>query len=271
MIPILLDNRAVVINNTDTISLIISDLHLGYHASLAGKIGVKIQSQHRAMLKQVKELIEKHGADSIFIIGDVKHTLEIDRAYNWEIVPEFMEELLKLGSVTIVPGNHDGGLESLLPRDVKVTDVHGTVIMQDHYKVGLIHGHAWPSVEVLGAGVIISGHGHPAIERIKRVRLPNSETMLTRKGKRIPVIIQSKMDKNCIRRSIGVREITNDSEAVLLNIPSFNPIIPGVAINKPEGGLIGPIFSRHCVDILRSKVFSTDGLFLGTVKAFQIK
>ncbi len=85
------------------------------------------------------------------------------------------------------------------------------------------------------------------------------------------MVIQSQLNKNCIRRNLGVSEIEEDSEGVLLNIPSFNPIVQGVAINKPAGSLIGPIFSNHCVDINKSKVYSTEGIFLGPVKYLQSK
>ncbi len=154
MSQVILDNRAVVIINGDTTKLVISDLHLGYHITLARQVGVSVHSQHLAMLNRISELIEKHNSEDLFIIGDVKHTIEMDRAYNWEVVPEFMEGLLELVSVTVVLGNHDGGLESLLPRGVIVTDVHGTVVNHDPV-IGLIHGHAWPSVEVLRAKIII--------------------------------------------------------------------------------------------------------------------
>lgn len=270
MIPILLDKRAAVVKTGETTSLVISDLHLGYHISLAERVGVDVHSQHHAMRDQIKELIERYNSNRLFIIGDVKHTIEMNTAYNWKIVPEFMEELLELVSVTVVPGNHDGGIKPLLPRGVQMTDVQGAIIDQNPV-IGLIHGHAWPSEEVLRAEIIISGHGHPAIERVKRVRLPRSEAMTTRRSERIPVVIQSRLDKNCIRHNIGSSVTGNDTEAILINIPSFNPMVSGVAINKQGGGLVGPIFSKHCVDILRSKVFSTNGILLGTVKALQSK
>ncbi len=268
MSSILLDGGGIIFSAEDGRALAIADIHIGYHIVLSERTGAEVQSQHHKMADMIIGLINNHDITDVFILGDVKHALTYDLSYNWEHVPEFMDAIKDHATITVIPGNHDGNLESLLPRDVKLVDAHGMLIEGDEL-VGLIHGHAWPSNEVLQAGVIISGHGHPTIERMRTVLMPKSRGILKKRAVRVPVVIQSHLDKNCIRKKIDEQAVENDSAGVLINIPSFNPIVAGIAINRPDGELIGPIFSNRCANLDKSNVFSKNGVFLGSVQSLR--
>ncbi len=260
------DDRSIIITYDNTSVLLISDIHLGFEEELSENKGVRFPPQHPIIFERIKNLVEKHSISHLFIIGDVKHTILTDSYFNWEIVPEFMETLTELVETTVIPGNHDGDLKALLPRNVNITDVHGILIGPEKEKIGILHGHSWPSADVLNAKIIVIGHNHPTIRRFRDASVPE----IGRSGRRryvgtVPVVLKSKLDKNCVRRAMGLLEIPDD-DSVLFTLPSFNNLLSGVSINYPKSEFQGPFFENKCANLLDSEVFSIDGIFLGSVK-----
>jgi putative SbcD/Mre11-related phosphoesterase len=264
------DDRGLIFSQDDTSVLIISDLHLGVEEELAETRGVQFPPQHPIILERVTKLVEKHNASHLYIIGDVKHTILTDSFYNWEIIPEFMEALTGLVGVTIVPGNHDGDLKALLPRNIEVTSVRGFLVGPKEEQVGLIHGHSWPSPEILDAKMIVMGHNHPTIRRFRDASAPEIGRYSRRRFVgTIPVVLKSKLDKNCARRTMEMLEIPEDADCTLITLPSFNELLSGISVNYPQSELHGPFFENNCASFTQSDVFSIDGLFLGSVEWLQ--
>lgn len=261
------DDRALIVTHDDTSVLLISDIHLGFEEDLADNRGVHFPPQHPVIFERIERLVKKHSISHLFIIGDVKHTILVDNYYNWEILPEFMETLAKHLEITVIPGNHDGDLKAVLPRNVKITDVHGILMGPKKDQIGLLHGHSWPSAEVLDAKIIVIGHNHPTIRRFRDASVPEIGRYSRRRyAGTVPVVLKSKLDKNCVRRALGILEVPSDDESVLITLPSFNELLSGVSINYPKSEFQGPLFENHCANLLDSGVFSVDGIFLGSVK-----
>ncbi|MHA2386304.1 MAG: metallophosphoesterase [Candidatus Thorarchaeota archaeon] len=251
------EDRALVIQTDDKTVLLIADLHLGYEHELYETKGVSFPSQHSKMLKRISTLSEKYSVSEVYVIGDVKHTITAHSHFNWSLIPDFMSGLSDLAPTCVIPGNHDGDLLPLLPRKVTVVDVHGIAIGESE-KVGLVHGHAWPSPEVLDSKILVIGHNHPTIRNVRAVDAPD----LDRPDRRryagvIPVVLKSKLDKNCVRQGIGVLE------------PSFNEMFAGLQVNTPRTEFHGPIFENKCANLLASEVYSISGVYLGTVESLQ--
>ena len=266
------DDRGLIISQDDESVLLISDLHLGYEEELAENRGVQFPPQHPIIQQRIENLVKKHRVSRLFIIGDVKHTILTDSFYNWEIIPEFMEALTNHLEVTIIPGNHDGDLQALLPRDVTVTSVRGDLIGPKGSQVGLLHGHSWPTPGILDAKMIVMGHNHPAIRRFRDASAPEiGRESRRRYAGTVPVVVKSVLDKNCVRRAMNILEFPDDPEAVLVTLPSFNELLSGVSINYPTSDFQGPFFENQCVNFLGSEVFSTDGIFLGSVEWLREK
>ena len=261
------DDRGLIITHDDTSVLLISDIHLGFEEELAEKRGVEFPPQHPVMLNRIESLVKKYRISHLFIIGDVKHTIFAGSYYNWEIVPEFMETLANLVETTVVPGNHDGNLKALFPRSVNIADVHGILTGPKKDQVGLLHGHSWPSTDVIDAKIIVIGHNHPTIRRFRNASVPEiGRSSRRRYAGTVPVVVKSKLDKNCVRRAMGMLEVSNENESVLITLPSFNELLSGVSINYPKSEFQGPLFENQCASLLDSEVFSIDGIFLGSVK-----
>jgi putative SbcD/Mre11-related phosphoesterase len=265
------DDRAVVLKSKQEDALVVSDLHLGYEVELEQR-GVHIPSQHVDMISRIKDLIETYNVKRLYIIGDIKHSIMIDSSYNWEIVPEFMDTISMNTKTIIIPGNHDGDLEAVLPRRVLLSNVTGTIFKNDEYKIGLIHGHAWPSKDVLASNMIIMGHNHPAITRKKRVSATDlGRTERIRSQATIPVVLRSTLDRHCVCEKMGIEKQEIGRECKLLILPSFNSLISGIPVNRDTSELQGPFYVNGCIDFPNSDVLSTQGLFLGKVKQLRVE
>lgn len=263
---IIFEDRGMIIRSEELSALIISDLHLGIEDEISEEKGVHFPLQHSNILDRVNSLVTKYDITELFIIGDVKHTIFTDTPYNWEILPEFMSNLNEIADTTVIPGNHDGDLESLLPRSVRLTDVRGIVIGKGREKIGLLHGHSWPDPLLLETSKIVIGHSHPSVNRFRVVSTPElGRSERRRFAGSVPVILQSQLSKNCVRRQMGLLEIEKDDRAILVTLPSFNQLISGLAVNLPRSEMQGTFFENSCTSLLDSEVFSIEGLFLGTV------
>jgi putative SbcD/Mre11-related phosphoesterase len=264
------DDRGLILCFDRFTSLVIADLHLGIESELLQHKGVAFPLQYPIILKRIKTLIDKYDIDVLYIVGDVKHTLGADCQYNWEAVPEFLTTLQNSVEVFVIPGNHDGNLESLMPRSMKLEDVRGMMIENTTTSVGLFHGHAWPSPELLSAKIFIIGHNHPAIHRYRMVSAPDTgKPDRKRFGGSIPVVLKSKLDKNCVRQCIGGDIKENDQFGTLISLPSFNELLSGIAVNKLHSRFSGPIFENNCVNFLSSEVYNIDEIYLGTVLSIR--
>jgi hypothetical protein len=266
----ILEDRALVAKADDVRVLLIADLHLGFEHTLYETQGIVYPAQDANMLKRISLLVEKHAVEEIHIIGDVKHSITVDSRPNWQSVPDFMSALVDLCRVHVIPGNHDGNLLALLPRSVALLDVHGTLVGEGEETIGLLHGHSWPSPRVLGAQMLVIGHNHPTLRNVRAVDAPEIDRADRRRfAGVIPVILRSKLDKACVRQNIGAPEAPDDSEGVVVTLPSFNELLSGVQVNTPKTTLYGPIFQNGCADILKSDVYSIAGVYLGTVESLR--
>ncbi len=135
--------------------LVVADLHIGWEAPLTQK-GVHIPSQTQKILDKILQLIKMCRPTRLIFLGDVKHAIAKVQMEEWRDVPDFFEALgKKLSDIQVVPGNHDGNLEPLLPENVEILPSTGVVVLGN---VGLFHGHAWPAPELLGCRSLITGH-----------------------------------------------------------------------------------------------------------------
>jgi putative SbcD/Mre11-related phosphoesterase len=134
-------------------NLIIADTHFGMEAeALSYSIAMK---KIRKNLEKIKNLVEKFNVKRLIVTGDFKHRIpreerdeeveEIERKINSR---KIIEEIKSFVDLKIVSGNHDGGLKE------KVSE-----LIID--RIGIIHGHKWPSENILNCKLIICSHIHP--------------------------------------------------------------------------------------------------------------
>ncbi|MFQ6095730.1 MAG: metallophosphoesterase [Candidatus Bathyarchaeia archaeon] len=258
--------------------LLISDLHIGWEVALAKK-GFHLPSQTQRFLKRLRELIRTRKPTRLIILGDVKHTIARIEMEEWRDVPDFFEKLSGIvPKIQVIPGNHDGNLEPLLPENIDILPSTG-IIFGD---VGLFHGHTWPHPEMLKCTSLIIGHVHPVV------------TFRDPTGFRITRQVWVKSECNApelagfILRRSGIKDVTDPAKALrdnfnadlnvsnLLIMPSFNDFLGGQAINRRSVGrgrkfreFIGPVLRSGSVDIGGAEVYLLDGTFLGTVSQLR--
>lgn len=263
------EDRALILQGKELVVLVATDIHIGYEIDVLERTGVSFPDLAKPMLKRFNHLIEKYHVNSLYLIGDIKHSIGVDREYNWREIPSFMEGLREHVDVTVVPGNHDGDLVALLPRDIQMGNVQGEVVAIGDHRVGLIHGHAWPSSDVLSCDAIVMGHNHPTVRRMKDVSAPQIGRAERRRPSHvIPVVLKMKLMRDCVRKSQGQLEM-GDDDTTLIVLASFNDLLTGVYVNRPDAKLQGPFFENGCAELAHSEVYSISGIFLGTAELLR--
>lgn len=267
---------ALLIDDGSEKTLVVSDIHLGWEASLSEE-GIHVPSQTSKLLRRLERIISLEKPDCLIILGDVKHTIEKIEIEEWRDVPFFFERLReKISCIKVVPGNHDGNIEVLLPEGIEVTSQEGVIIGN----VGLFHGHTWPDIRMMECETLIIGHIHPAITfkdpigfRITNqvwVKAPCDRAMLARSILK-HYNIKFKKDENpeaILESSFSIKPKVR----TLLIMPSFNDFLGGRAINKSSisrdaifKDFIGPILRSGSVLLERAEIYLLDGTFIGTL------
>ena len=60
---------------------------------------------------------------------------------------KFLAYREKLVKIEIFPGNHDGNLKKLIPKNIVHHPSKGAAILNGAKKIGLLHGHTWPAYD----------------------------------------------------------------------------------------------------------------------------
>lgn len=216
-------DRAVYLEDIN--SLVIADLHIGYEEELRDK-GIIVPPVWKDMRRRIITLMDRYGAEQLIILGDVKHSiLRTPRELSM-----FFRDLPY--SVTVVKGNHDGGIEDMVEFDIK--SAAGFRIG----KYGFIHGHSWPDENVMRADVLFMGHMHPEMEFFDSVG----------KSSKMPCLLRGNLSDK------GVDRYGKNLQVVVL--PAFNPLV-GAALGKP----LGPLFRNKLIGEM--EVYLLNGTYLG--------
>lgn len=137
--------------------LVVTDLHIGFENTLAANdIYVESTTIVQETLSELRSIIKSEKPDSLILLGDIKSGIDSISKIEWQAVPLFFEISKEIDTV-LVPGNHDGNIQRLLPENVRVASSLG-IIIEDTL---LTHGHTLPSENFSHVNKIIMGHVHP--------------------------------------------------------------------------------------------------------------
>jgi len=251
--------------------LVVGDIHLGYEFTLA-EVGINIPSQTQKILNKLIRIVDEIKPSKLIFLGDVKQSVPRISFQEWRDIPSFFEELGKhVAEIEVVPGNHDGDLEPLTPRSVRILPVGG-VLLEDVEKVGLFHGHAWPDAKLLEAEHLVLSHNHPAIQFTDSLGYRSIKPVWMR----IPIdqekAAQAFLERQRIRCDPPYKECFREKLEVALNakralvLPTFNEAVGGLAVNvKRARALLGPMGRTGALKIDKAEIYMTDGTYLGTL------
>lgn len=229
--------------------IVIADLHLGLELALR-RSGFTIPSQAPRMLETLRTLSGR--GDRLVVLGDVKHRIPtLGRREDAEI-RRFLEGALEVfKGVTVVAGNHDPGIGPALPEGIDAMSAPG-IRIED---VGLVHGHVWPSEEVMAAKTLVMAHIHPAVMFVDSIGTRTSEKCWLRAR---------------LRRG-KVRERYAACPSGIIVVPAFNPLLTGTPVNLQGGTALGPLFRNDLVDRASYRVYLLDGTNIGKPKVHRAR
>ena len=228
-------------------AVVVADLHLGLAATPEAPLGPPGASAPELAATALR-LCAGAKADHLVIAGDVKHPVVGVPAWLRPVVFDFFATLLEAGVVPeVVLGNHDVGLVRHLPREVVVHPSDGAV----RFRLGIFHGHRWPSRSVLDQRTVVAGHLHPGYRFAPTPDAPHDK-------RRCWLRVTFDGGSGVLgpdRRAVKLRQ--------LIVLPAFHPLAGTEALNRerPERGrsfLYGRFLRRG-----KARAYLLDGTDLG--------
>jgi putative SbcD/Mre11-related phosphoesterase len=237
------DVPAATIEADGQLLVAIADYHAGVEAGLRYE-GVELRSAASQRRERLSAVLDRIRPDRLVVIGDLGHAI----GEPFEAEREELSTLLSAISIpmTLVKGNHDGDLESVLaecPGDVTVTESGGTTVGD----VGFVHGHTWPEPSVLESTVVCLGHEHPTVRLEDEVGGTRTERVWLRGS-----IKAAPFETQCDRA------LNIDGEIVCF--PAFNDLSGGTWVNVDRQSFLSPFLPNGLTE---AEAFLLDGTRLG--------
>lgn len=234
---------AATVDTDGDLVLALADYHAGIEAGLRYE-GVELRSAASERRERLRAALDRTAADRLVVVGDLGHAI----GSPFEAERDELETLFSAVEVpvTLVKGNHDGELESVLAdldAEVTVTPGHGTRIGD----VGFAHGHTWPSPAVLESAVVCIGHEHPVVRLEDEVGGYRKERAWLR-GSLVETPFEDQYDQ-----SLAV-----DGDLVVF--PAFNDRSGGTWVNVRGQDFLAPFLPAGLAD---AEAFLLDGTRLG--------
>lgn len=248
MLKIVPGDAALVLTAPGESTLLISDLHLGLEKEMAKK-GFRLPAYSVRMVERVKGIADRCGTRRLAVLGDVKHTVGKVEDIDWGVIPWFFDTMLDLfDRVEVVPGNHDGSIKTVLPPRVVLHPSQGTVLGAGRNRVGVAHGHAWPSEEAIATRNLVIGHSHFTYEMRDSLGTRSRES----------VWVNADYDVAELMKGAGY-ESKAKGKGRLTVMPPFNRLVGGHPINRSKSFEFGPVLSSKSVSLKGADIFLTDG------------
>jgi uncharacterized protein len=242
------DHPALRIIAGDEVILCAGDLHIGLEDEMRSK-GVIVPSQTDRMLEELLSLAE--GCDRLVLLGDVKHQVPGTSEQEHSELPRFFHSLSRsFAEIDVVRGNHDVGIEDVFFTGVHIHSATGFSLGD----VGFVHGHIWPSNEVMSRRTLVMAHNHPAVLFRDGVGHITTERCWLR----------SKFKKEALSRYPEIPE-----EVVV--VPSLNRSLQGSPVNLIGGRQIGPLFGKGMIDLDCVNVYLLDGINLDRLRNLMVE
>lgn len=227
-------------------TVVVGDLHVGLESELRAK-GVNLPSQTERMRARLLTLLHETQARRLVVIGDLKHRIPFSTRQEARELPYFFAQFPAI--VELVPGNHDVDLDGILALETHPSE---GILVGD---VALLHGHTWPADGIMTAKLVVTCHNHPAVMLMDELGHRHKEPcwvrapFLPKARERYPMLPEG---------------------AELIVMPAFNELTGGTAFNAREGEkLLGPLFGNGLVDVEAARLWTVDGVDLGTIHALR--
>ena len=161
------DDPAAVADLGDERALLVADVHAGIEVGLRYERGVELDSRADERRDRLCGLIAETNADRLVVLGDLAHRIAAPEGDERDELVELVEAVTDRVPMTLVEGNHDGGVAEAFADELDVIGAGGGVLGGPRPgtgpTVGALPGHTWPIPELPDADVICMGHEHPQV------------------------------------------------------------------------------------------------------------
>ncbi|MFB6101237.1 MAG: metallophosphoesterase [Haloplanus sp.] len=242
---------AAVADCGDERALVVADYHAGIEAGLRYERGVELRSNADVRRSRLLALCDRADPDRVVVLGDLVHRIGDPGTGERDEVGTLLDALdARDTPLTLVPGNHDGGVADAYADRMAVRDSGGTRLGD----VGFVHGHTWPDRATLGAATLCIGHEHP------RVRLEDE----VGGGRTEKAWLRGRLRAAPFADHFGVDPAAlawPDPAPELIVFPAFNDRSGGTWINAETETFLAP-FLPDALDV-DAEAYLLDGTRLG--------
>ena len=220
-------------------NLIITDIHIGFESNMASnEIFIGKNSTINESIQELSDIIDSEKPDSVILLGDIKSSIKNISRNEWDEVPLFFKKIREKCDVILIPGNHDAGIQRLIPDNITIISSTGMI----EENVLLTHGHMLPSENFSHVDKIIMGHLHPIFFQENSII----------NGQRVWISIRTNKE-NIFPSKKGEIEI--------IIVPSFNKYFY-ITHRKQYRKPISPIINK-INEISEAKIITLDGTIIG--------
>ncbi|SNR55190.1 metallophosphoesterase [Halorubrum vacuolatum] len=226
--------------------LLVADVHAGIEVGLRYERGVELDSHAGKRRERLVELLETTDADRLVVLGDLAHRIGAPDGAEREELDRLIETVLDRVPMTLVEGNHDGGVAEAFADDIDVIPPTGGVLASDGDdgddrddagRVGVLHGHTWPNPALLDVDVICMGHEHPQVRLADAVGGSRTKRAWLRGGID-PVAFLGDSDGDAAEAASDPSTSTPPPELVVF--PAFNERSGGTWVNVEGQSFLSP-------------------------------
>ncbi|ADQ67466.1 phosphoesterase [Halogeometricum borinquense DSM 11551] len=238
-------------NAGDETALVVADYHAGIEAGLRYERGVELDSDADVRLARLLRLLDETNPDRLVVLGDLGHRIGAPKGDEADELETFVERTVARVPITLVRGNHDGGIAEAFGDRIDVTDGSGIRLG----RVGFVHGHTWPSCEVVESEVVCAAHEHPAVRLADSVGGSRKERAWLR----------GPMNPDPFAEALGldVVELAWQSPELVV-FPAFNDRSGGTWVNVEGQEFLSPFLPDGVFD---ADAYLLDGTRLGPYRS----
>ena len=237
---------AAVVDGDGERALVVADYHAGIEIGLRYERGVELESAADSRRERLLSLLDRTDTDRVIVLGDLAHRIRAPDGEEREEIETLIGAVTDRVPLTLVQGNHDGGVAAAFVDRIDAAPTDGTV----YGDVGLVHGHTWPAPEILAADVVCVGHEHPQV----RLRDEVGGTRVERAW------LRGKLDPEPFRKEGILADASAVSGTELVVFPAFNDRSGGTWVNVEGQSFLSPFLPGG---LAAGEAYLLDGTRLG--------
>ncbi|WP_280587263.1 metallophosphoesterase [Halorubrum sp. Boch-26] len=227
-------------------ALLVADVHAGIEVGLRYERGVELDDRADERRERLCDLLAETDADRLVVLGDLAHRIAAPEGEECEELETLIRAVTDRVPMTLVEGNHDGGVAEAFADGLGVIGAGGGVIGAGGVTggsdrgsgvgrdgtggVGVCHGHTWPDPGLLDADVVCMGHEHPQV----RLEDPVGGSRVERAW------LRGRIDPAAFVEGGGPQTTPSGDPPELVVFPAFNDRSGGTWVNVDGQSFLAP-------------------------------